>query len=74
MAKKWKALLETALAAEYPGTTIKWDGDDPTLVVPDELESKVHEIVEYATAVVRRCLGGGEVKFYPTQRRVRRTG
>jgi hypothetical protein len=63
MAKKWKSQIEAAVADEYPGTTIKWDGDNPTLVVPDELESKANEIVEYVTAVWSAW--GGEVKFYP---------
>lgn len=61
--KNWKRLLEKALAKEYPGTTIKWNGDDPTLVVPDELESKANEIVEFTTALWEAW--GGEVKFYP---------
>lgn len=61
--KNWKVLLEKALAKEYKGATIKWDGDNPTLVVPDELESKANEIVEYVTALWSAL--GGEVKFYP---------
>ena len=63
MAKKWKSQIEKAVADEYPGTTIKWDGDNPTLVVPDELESKANEIVKFVTAVWSAL--GGEVKFYP---------
>ena len=63
MAKKWKSQIETAVADEYPDTKIKWDGDNPTLVVPDALESKANEIVEYVTAVWSEL--GGEVKFYP---------
>lgn len=62
MAKKWKSRIENAIADEYPGTTIKWDGDNPTLVVPDEFESRANEIVEYVTAVWSSL--GGEVKFY----------
>jgi len=61
--KNWKALLEKALAKEYKGATIKWNGDDPTLVIPDELENKASEIVEYVTALWSAW--GGEVKFYP---------
>lgn len=57
----WKRMLGKALAKEYPGTTIEWNGDDPTLVVPDELESKANEIVEYTTALWKAW--GGEVKF-----------
>jgi hypothetical protein len=47
----WKKELEQIVSAEYPGTTIKWNGDDPTLVIPDELENKAIEIVEYVTAL-----------------------
>jgi hypothetical protein len=59
--KNWKALLEKALAKEYKGTTIKWNGDNPTLVIPDALENKASKIVEYATDLW--CAWGGEVEF-----------
>ena len=49
--ENWKHWLETALAKEYPGITIKWDGDDPALVIPDELENKTTEIIEYTSAL-----------------------
>lgn len=41
----------------------KWNGDDPTPVIPDELENKASEIVEYVT--VLWSAWGGTVKFYP---------
>lgn len=63
--ENWKARLEKALAKEYKGAKIKWNGDDPTLVIPDELENKAPEIVEYVTALWSAW--GGEVKFYPEQ-------
>lgn len=65
MEKKWKCQIENAVASKYPGTTIKWNGDDPTLVIPDELENKANEIVEYTTTIWASF--GGEVKFYPEQ-------
>ena len=49
--KNWKPLLEKALAKEYPGATIKWDGDHPKIVVPDELKNETTEIIEYTTAL-----------------------
>lgn len=49
--ENWKPLLEKALAKEYPGATIKWIEDEPTLVVPDELENKANEIIEFVTAL-----------------------
>lgn len=64
----WKPLLEKALAKEYPGAKIKWSGDDPTLVIPDELTAKAPEIVEYVTDLWQSW--GGEVKFYPERARV----
>jgi hypothetical protein len=63
--KNWKALLEKALAKEYEGAIIRWDGDNPTLVIPDELENKASEIVEHVTDLWYAW--GGEVKFYPEQ-------
>jgi len=59
--KNWKRLLEKALAKEYKGATIKWNGDDPTLVIPDELENKALEIVEYV--IVLWSAWGGEIRF-----------
>jgi hypothetical protein len=67
----WKSLLEQALAEQYPGVYIKWNGDDPTLVIPDELENKALEIVECVTALW--SAEGGEVEFYP-ERAVRTDG
>jgi len=61
--KNWKVLIEKALAKEYKGATIEWNGDDPTLVIADELENKASEIVEYVTALWSAW--GGEVKFHP---------
>ena len=57
----WKALLENAISKEYEGATLKWDGDAPTLVIPDELENKAPEIVEYVTALWSAW--GGEIRF-----------
>ncbi len=59
--ESWKPLLEKALAKEYPGTAIKWNGDDPMLIVPDELEAKENEIIEYVTALWEAW--GGEMKL-----------
>jgi hypothetical protein len=61
----WKSDFEKEVAKEYQGTRIEWDGDDPTLVVPEELEGKVLEIVEYTTGLWKAW--GGEVKFFPEQ-------
>jgi hypothetical protein len=71
MTKNWKSEIQKAVAGEYPGVSIKWSGDDPTLVIPDELENKASEIVEYVTALW--MFWGGEVKFYP-ERAVRTAG
>ena len=61
----WKKEYETQLADQYPGTAIKWDGDNPTLVIPDELIAQMKAIVNFATDLWRDM--GGEVKFYPDQ-------
>ena len=57
--ENWKPLLEKALAEEYPGTTIHWNGEDPALVIPDALEKKTNKIVEFAAALWE-AWGGGE--------------
>jgi hypothetical protein len=59
----WKPLLEESLANKYPGTTVKWNGNDPTLVIPDDLNDKAPEIVEFATDLWTSW--GGEVATYP---------
>ena len=61
MAEKWKSGMEQAIAQKYPGATIKWDGDNPTLVVPDELENQAREIKLYFTALWKYW--GGEVNL-----------
>lgn len=43
----WKLLLEKAVAKNYPATKIKWNGDHPAPLIPDELQSKSVEISEY---------------------------
>ncbi len=58
----WKPLLEKALAKEYPGVTIKWNGDDPVLAIPDELESKANEIIEF-TIMLWEAWGGDRRSF-----------
>jgi hypothetical protein len=57
--ENWKPLLEQALAKQYPGATIEWRGDDPTLVVPDALIGQAAEIAEFVTALWEAW--GGEV-------------
>ena len=61
----WKKQIETQLAEQFAGTTIKWNGDNPTLVVPDELIAQSETIVGFATILFSEM--GGEVKFYPDQ-------
>lgn len=61
----WKKEYETQLAEKYPGTAIKWDGDNPTLVIPDELIAQSEAIVGFATILFSEM--GGEVEFYPDQ-------
>ena len=61
--KNWKQLLEKALTKEHQGATIKWNGDNPTLIIPDELKNKETEIIEYITNLWSAW--GGEVKFHP---------
>lgn len=63
MGRSWKSYIEEVVADEYPGVKIKWKGDNPTLIIPDELENNAPEIVEYTIAVWK--LLGGEVVFYP---------
>ena len=69
--KNWKRVLEDALANEYPGTAIKWNGGDPILVIPDEFINKADEIVKFATKLWEAW--GGSVEFYP-ERAVKTTG
>jgi hypothetical protein len=59
----WKPLLEKALANKCPGTTVKWNGNDPTLVIPDDLNDKAPEIGEFTTDLWTSW--GGEVVTYP---------
>lgn len=59
--KSWKEVVEDSLAEAYKGVTIKWNGDDPTLVIPNELIHKQAEIVEYTEAIWFAY--GGEVEF-----------
>ena len=58
----WKSGMERAIAQKYPGTTVRWDGDNPTLVVPDELENQAREIALFFTALWK--YRGGEVEFH----------
>ena len=61
MAENWKSAMEQAISQKYPGTTVRWGGNNPTLVVPDELENQAREITVYFTAIWGHL--GGEVKF-----------
>lgn len=67
MAKKfdWKKEIETQLAEQFPGVGVKWDGDNPTLVIPDVMIEQSETIVEFASALFTEM--GGEVEFYPDQ-------
>lgn len=60
-----KKEFEIHLADQYPGTMIKWDGDNPTLVIPDELIAQSEAIVDFATSLFSEM--GGEVEFYPNK-------
>ena len=65
----WKFGMERAIAQKYPGTMVRWDGDNPTLVVPDELENQAREIALFFTALWK--YQGGEVNIH-LDRAVRR--
>jgi len=63
MNKQAKKEFEKIISDEYPGVSIEWHRDNPTLVIPDRLESESEKIVKYFSAVWSNA--GGEVKFYP---------
>jgi hypothetical protein len=53
--------VESAIAASYPGVTIRWDGDNPTLVIPDELIAQAADIAASVQALYK--YRGGKVEF-----------
>lgn len=58
----WKKQIEQEVSAAYKGVKIKWNGDNPTLVIPDHLKPKAREIAEYTTGIWE--IHGGRVEFH----------
>lgn len=53
--------VERLMKHFYPRVTILWDGNDPTLVIPDDLISQKDAIVEMAEKIW--LLKHGKVEF-----------
>jgi hypothetical protein len=56
-----KQHIEMMMSHYYPGVTIRWNGNNPTLVIPDNLVSKKDEIIQTAEACWR--VKNGKVDF-----------
>jgi hypothetical protein len=63
MDKETKAIVNDILKDKYPGSKIKWQGNDPTLIIPDNLEKKQKQIIRFITSILLSL--GIAVEFYP---------
>jgi hypothetical protein len=62
MKTKLKKFIEKTLDDEYPGVCVLWQGDNPTLIIPDNLKNDGwREVVSFAEALWK--IMGGEVVF-----------
>jgi len=58
-----KATISRKLNKRFSGVKIKWHGDDPTLVLPDDLENKQKEIIKFTELLGNSF--GNIFEFYP---------
>lgn len=62
--KGWRKEFESQLKDNFPGMSVKWHGNAPTLVIPDNLVGIKDTIVCFAELLGRECgvvlqFGGG---------------
>lgn len=53
--KGWRKEFESQFKDNYPTVSITWNGNAPTLVIPDNLVSVKDEIVFFAELLGREC-------------------
>lgn len=58
---KWKKLFEDGIGREFPGVSVKWNGENPTLVVPDNRKRQKRAIVAFSVVLAEEL--GVVIKF-----------
>ena len=53
--KGWRKEFESQLKDNYPTVSVSWNGNAPTLVIPDNLGGVKDEIVFFAELLGREC-------------------
>ena len=54
MKTKIKKLVNEKLSKKYPGSKVTWKKDDPTLIIPDELEKKMAIIAMFVLRILAK--------------------
>lgn len=53
--KGWRKEFESQLKDNFPGVSVSWNGNAPTLHIPDNLNDVKNDIVLFAKLLGREC-------------------